>query len=273
MSLGKDRMTMARFGRVCSRLLAGASVALAALVAVALPAQADETWTWSTATHPAGAASVGPLGWGTAGGGVYRYHGMHFVPGVGHMDQPLGSWRDESVTGTGTIGKVLYTTYPGSSSAVDMGLIGTGTKPQAAKVRVSNGWQDANVMDVAHPGEITTGLTLCHSGTSPETIAADGYRCGRVTADCAVSSTQCSFDALASGGDSGGPVWWYRSGGITLYGWINGRAGFGDTVLARFTPVWALQDHDWTAAQTEVGWPVGNDGTGCFVTYDGCVRS
>lgn len=260
--------------RIMSRVLAAGAAAVTAIAIGAAPAQADDGWTWSTATHPAGAASIGVLGWGTSGAGVYRYHGMYFIPGVGHIDQPLGNWRHEQVTGTGTLGKVLYTTYPNESSAVDMGLIGTGTKAIEPRVRVSEEWQNALVMDVAHPGEITTGRPLCHSGTSPATMAAGGYRCGTVTANCGTTSTRCYFDAPAGGGDSGGPVWDYTPGGITLVGWINGRVSVGEgKAWTTFTPVWALQNHVWTSEQTKAGWPVGNDGTGCFVTAAGCVRS
>lgn len=263
-----------RASRIAARILAAGAAVVTAIAVGAAPAQADEGWTWSTATHPAGAASIGQLGWGTSGGGVYRHHGMYFIPGVGHIDQPLGNWRYEQQTGSGMLGKVLYTTYPNSPTSVDMGLVGTGTKAIEPRVRVSDEWQNALVMDVAHSGEIKTGRPLCYSGTSTASMAAGGYRCGTVMANCGPSDTQCYFDARVSGGDSGGPVWDYTPGGITLVGWINGTASAGEGVKwGRFTPVWALQNHVWTTEQTKAGWPAGNDGTGCFVTATGCVRS
>lgn len=250
--------------------LAAATVAVTTALAGAAPAQADDTWTWSTATHPAGAASIGPLGYGTAGAGVFRWHGTYYIPGVGHIDSPLGALREERETGSGVIGRVAYTTA-GVSGAPDVGLIATGTAPIAPRVRVSTGWQDAPVMDVSHPGELFAGRPLCHSGTSPQTIAQGGYRCGAMTADCAPTATQCLTNLPASGGDSGGPVWDYTPGGIELAGWISGTF-FGSTV---FVPVWALQAHDWTAGQSwsSGGHSAGNDGTGCFVVWTGCVRS
>ncbi|WP_374009704.1 hypothetical protein [Leifsonia sp. LS-T14] len=266
-------MKTTRGMRLRLRLAAAVALTLAIVAGGALPAQADDTWTWSTATHPAGGGSIGPLGWGTFGGGVYRYHGVDYVPGVGHIDTPLGTWRDEQVTGAGTVGRVAYTTYAnGKPGAPDIGLIATGTKPIAPKVRVSEGWQDAWVTDVAHPGDVTAGKSLCHSGTSPETIAAGGYRCGVVSSACGAASTSCYVSMGVSGGDSGGPVWWYSDGGITLYGWISGSF-FGSTAV--FEPVWALQNHVWTESESWSSWgyPPGNDGTGCFVTISGCVRS
>lgn len=250
---------------------ASAAVAIAAALAGAAPAQAADTWTWSTATHPAGAASIGPLGWGTAGGGVYLWRGVYYIPGVGHIDQPLGTWREEKETGTGVLGRVAYTTYDGKPALPDIGLISTGTTPVPPTVRVSAAWPNAMVIDVAHPGDITQGLALCHSGTSPQTMAAGGHRCGTMGFDCSPPSTQCQLSVPASGGDSGGPVWDYAPGGIKLYGWITG-AGFGYT---SFVPTWAVQNHVWTESQSWRSWgyPPGNDGTGCFVTAAGCVRS
>ena len=44
---------------------------------------------------------------------------------------------------------------------------------------------------------------------------------------------------------------------------------------AVFEPVWAIQNHVWTDSESwgAGGFPAGNDGTGCFVTNTGCVRS
>ncbi|ANF30633.1 hypothetical protein A0130_02155 [Leifsonia xyli] len=247
---------------------------MAIALGVAGPAHADAPWTWNTATHPAGSGSIGPLGWGSTGGGVWRQRGVYFVPGAGHIDSPLGNWRDEQVTGSGSVGRVAYTTYAnGASGYPDIGMISTGTQPIAPKIRVSDGWQDAIVMDVAHPGDIVAGASLCHSGTSPQTAASAGYRCGQALQTCSPPSALCSFTAKVSGGDSGGPVWWYSAGGVKLYGWIHGYDGTSGN--GYFVPVWALQDHVWTASESWSSWgyPAGIDTTGCFVTYTGCVRS
>jgi hypothetical protein len=202
---------------------------------------------------------------------VFRWHGVDYIPGVGHIDSPLGAVREEKETGTGVIGRVAYTTAGSAAGSPDVGLIATGTVPIAPRVRVSTGWQDAPVMDVAHPGELTAGRPLCHSGTSPQTIAAGGYRCGTMVSDCSPPTSQCLMNIPASGGDSGGPVWDYTPGGIELAGWISGTF-FGSTV---FVPVWALQDHVWTESESwsSSGFAPGNDGTGCFVVWTGCVRS
>ncbi|MEV8212726.1 hypothetical protein [Leifsonia sp. NPDC077715] len=253
--------------------LAIAALAVVAGVGAATPAQADDTWTWNTATHPAGAGAKEHIGWGTTGGGIYRYHGVTFVPTAGHVAQPLGSWMNEGVTGSGTLGRIAYTTYAdGRSQVPDIGLTSTGTKPIEPKLRVSDGWQDAMVMDVAHPGDVLPGGALCHSGTSAQTMAEGGYRCGEVRFTCAATSTYCYTTIPVSGGDSGGPVWWYSPGGIKLYGWVVGHVGDDQAV---FVPVWTLQNHVWTEGQSWSSWgyPPGNDGTGCFVTVKGCIRS
>ncbi len=75
---------------------------------------------------------------------------------------------------------------------------------------------------------------------------------------------------------------WYSAAGIKLLGWVSGRWGAWlesasppSYTLMLFTPVWVLQDHAWEAEETwhEGGYPAGNDGTGCFVTAHGCVKS
>lgn len=263
-----------RRGSVPIRAIAVAVMALMVAVATAAPARADDPWTWSTATHPAGSGSIGPLGYGSTGGGVWLQRGVYFVPGVGHIDFPLGNERDEQVTGSGVVGRVAYTTYAnGTSGSPDLGLISTGTQAIAPTIRVSDVWQDAAITDVAHPGDVVAGTWLCQSGTSPDTEASGGYSCGQSVQPCPPPTSLCFFSAKVAGGDSGGPVWWYSPGGVKLFGWIYGW----DTVTgnALFVTVWALQDHVWSASESWSSWgyPAGIDTTGCFVTLNGCVRS
>jgi len=49
----------------------------------------------------------------------------------------------------------------------------------------------------------------------------------------------------------------------------------GKFLFSSFVPVWALQNHVWADSESWSSWgyPSGNDGTGCFVTTSGCVRS
>jgi hypothetical protein len=239
-----------------------------------------EQWTWNTATHPAGAGGVPG---GTSGGGVWVYQGIYYIPGAGHMDRPLGAWRNESGTGTGTFGRVSHSTTPAdtSTSPEDIGLIATGSKPVAPVIRVSDAWQNAPISDVAH-APLKQGAWVCHSGRSEGTQKAGSYRCGTLDWDCTRTNKYCyvspassSGTGIVGGGDSGGPVWWYDgSGGVTLMGWVVGAAS-SEWKTMIFVPVWTLQDHVWTAEETWSSWgyPAGNDGTGCFLTTKGCFRS
>jgi hypothetical protein len=247
------------------------------LMLASLGAAAQTPWTWNNATHPAGAGGVPG---GTSGAGVWVYRGIYYIPGVGHMDGPLGDWRVESTTGTGTFGRVSHTTRPTQTeTGDDIGLIATGTKPLTPRIRVSDAWQDAPISDIAH-GEFRKGANVCHSGHSVTTQLSNGYRCGTLTMDCTRTSVLCylaaSSGGIVSGGDSGGPVWWYDGkGGIVLMGWIRGSMTVNGTQWGMFTPVWILQDHAWKPEETWESWgyPTGNDGTGCFLTTRGCVRS
>lgn len=236
-------------------------------------ARADDAWSWNEAQHPAGSGQVPG---GSVGGGVYRYHGIYYIPGIGHMDRPLGEWREEqSPTGSGGYGRVSNTTYVEGvgSKSPDIGLVATGTSPLAPIIRVSNAWEQAPITDVGHPGTIVAGQPVCHSGMSAATHAAGGYRCGLITGLCIALCAAFSDTGLAEGGDSGGPVWYYSEGGIVLYGWV--RASYSSGKGLYFVPVWTLQNYEWSAAETLVSWgfPAGNDGTGCFVTTKGCIRS
>jgi hypothetical protein len=237
-------------------------------------------WTWSVATHKAGSANTV---YGTSGGGVWQYDGMYYIPGIGHVDKHLGASMVERVTGTGALGAVSHSDNS-SSSNVDVGLIATGTKPLLPQMRVSNGWTNAKVTDVAHD-QIVAGTTVCHSGTSTWTRDRSGYRCGKLTTTCNSSGIACTFtnlDGLGAQGDSGGPVWWYHDGGVKLLGWM--RAAFpgmanGGYQTMTFVPVWALQKKDWKPSETWGGtqyvapFPSGKHTTGCFVTTIGCIRS
>jgi len=275
------------------RSLAGAvSLGLAALLSVSLPpladaknaSAADAGWTWSSATNPAGSASVPG---GTSGGGVWLWGGVFYVPGVGHMNT-LGEERWETApTGSGLIGRATHSTRPGSRKSPDIGLIATGVRPVEPRIRVSEAWKDAAISDVAH-STLPRGVEVCHSGTSAPTIGYGGYRCGTVHRDCERSrSTYCvvhHVDGLVYGGGSGGPVWRYDgSGGIVLLGWVRGQLNAGPRGVApdgtsqfmTFEPVWNLQNQSWTDGQTLTTWgfPAGSDENACFVTTNGCVRS
>lgn len=266
-------------------LLAAGTAILAAGHGVALGGDAafaaDETgWTWNSATHPAGS---GDMNAGSLGG-VFLANGMYYVPTVGHMVS-LGGWKQEMSTGSGGYG---YGAYRVQNLALDAGLIATGTRPLRGVIRVSDGWQDADIMSVAHPGEIVAGAFTCHSGVSATTRAAGGYRCGTVTTTCTAAQNLCFMSnsaGLVQGGDSGGPVWQYATGGVKLLGWIVGgnspldSSSYPNYATATFTPAWAMQNHTWTAAESWTGsagiapFPPGAMSTGCFVTYSGCVRS
>lgn len=224
-------------------------------------------------------------GGGTSGAGLWLYEGMYYVPGVAHVDQPLGAWKEETApSGQGGLGHVSHSTY--GTGGPDIGLIATGTRPIAPRIRVSDGWQDAPVSAVGHPGDLRPGMQVCHSGFADATQAAGSYRCGTVSGDCLASSTTCRVTnpaGLVSGGDSGGAVWWYDGqGGVVLHGWVKAASGTqvdGSWTTMHFVPPWVLQNHQWTTAQTWQGtsgvspFPAGPHDTGCFVTTQGCVRS
>lgn len=230
--------------------------------------------------------SNGQVWWNSSGAGVWKYQGIYYIPNVGHMVRSLGAMKTEgSLTGTGNFGRVSHTT----THNVDIGLIATGTKAISPQIMVSKTWQDAYITDVAHATDVTTdikaGMQVCHNGATTIRDVAKGYRCGTVPHDCFRTASFCSVEDLAgiiSPSDSGGPVWWYSPSGIKLLGWVTG--GWGTWLESAsppsytrmiFTPVWVLQDHAWKAEETwrEGGYPVGNDGTGCFVTAHGCVKS
>jgi hypothetical protein len=261
-------------------LLVVALATAAWTVSGASAAQAAESgWTWNSATHPAGSGNMA----GGSLGGVFRAGGMYYIPTVGHM-VGLGEWKTERGTGTGSFG---YGSHRASYFGADLGMIATGTKPLPPYLRVSDEWQKAVIMSVAHPGEITGGQYTCHSGVSTLTSAAGGYRCGTAN-ECGADSMICSITnpaGIAQGGDSGGPVWQYTSGGVKLLGWITGggsplsAAAYPNYTSAYYTPVWALQDHVWEPSEAWAGnagvsaFPSGALADGCFVTASGCVRS
>lgn len=247
-----------------------------AVSAAGRPAVASERWSWSTATHPNGSAHIPG---GTVGGGLYRYHGHYYIPGVGHMAGTLGQEDDESVTGTGVLGRVSNTTYTGApgNHFPDVSLVATGTEASNPIIRVSDTWPDAPLVDIAHPGDVATGDMLCQSGTSSETLAVGGYRCGKASYACNTYTVNCAFESLGgvvSSGDSGGPVWSVDGDGVKLYGWITGE-GSGDSNTAVFEPIWALQNHEWktTETWTDGGFPSGLFSDSCFITAKGCIRS
>jgi len=243
-----------------------------------------EGWTWSSATHPAGSAAVPG---GTSGAGVWLWNDVYYVPGVGHMSTLAEDRWETGATGTGMIGKVSHSTRPGPRELPDVGLIATGTARLEPRIRVSNGWGDAAISDVAH-STVARGVEVCHSGASVPTLQYGGYRCGTLYRDCErSSSTYCvvhNVNGLVYGGDSGGAVWQYDGGGgVVLLGWVRGQLNAGDGGIAAdgtsrymiFEPVWNLQNHSWTEDQTWTDWgyPTGVAENACFVTSNGCVRS
>lgn len=262
----------------------GVITVLTALLAGGGPAEAGAGWTWDAATHPAGSAEVGG---GDSGAGVWLYHGMYYIPGVGHMDQPLGQWKTEQApTGTGSLGYVSHTTYSGGLQNPDLGLIATGTAALQPTIRLSDGWQTASIASVSHGNDLPAGRPLCQSGVSTYTQAAGGYQCGTLQQSCTRTQSLCYLtnpNGMGYGGDSGGPVWDYTTGGAELIGWVSissgQQAANGEWTGLGFVPVWTLQTYSWTAAQTWQGssgiapFPSGNDGTGCFVTINGCVAA
>ena len=275
------------FGIVIAALFAVGSLGLPepASAEEASPAPLAGTWTWDSTTHPAGAGNIN----GGSLGGVFFSGGMYYVPSVGHMTSALGEWKEEHVSGSGSYGYAAYSAHSGS---LDTGMIATGTQPIAPILRVADSWQNAPIMDVAHVGEIVAGAYTCHSGSSVTTQNAGGVRCGQITGTCMGGATTCAISAstgIVQGGDSGGPVWQYTPGGVKLLGWMKsanpstalpgGDPSFPNYSSGTFTPVWALQNHAWTAAETWAGrpdvapFPTGEMTSGCFVTFSGCVRS
>lgn len=238
-------------------------------------------WTWSSATHPAGSGAT--LG-GSTGGGVWYWDGVYFVPGTGHMNATIGATRYEtSPTGTGIVGKVSHTSA--EQSKVDIGLVATGRKPLAPRIRVSDMWTNAPITDVAH-NSLPEGTPICHSGESTMTQKSGGYRCGVIVGTCSESAggwcVARNATGLGYGGDSSGPVWYYDgTGGVVLYGWVRGtqpslgQASDGSSILMIFEPVWNLQNKFWSEAESwgASGFPTGRDPAACFVTTHGCVRS
>ena len=209
---------------------------------------------------------------------------MYYIPGVGHVNRTLGSYRSESITGSGGLGNISHSDFYHVKN-LDIALIATGTRPIDPQMRVSNTWGNALIQDVAHE-TASKGTTLCHSGTSQWNRDRTGYRCGKLAADCVQGiDARCTFtnlDGLGAQGDSGGPVWWYHNGGVKLYGWmVNAypETVGGAYVSMSFVPVWSLQEHTWLTGQTWQGgsgiapFPSGKHATGCFVIASGCVRS
>ncbi|WAA65600.1 hypothetical protein [Microbacterium oxydans] len=232
---------------------------------------------WNDAINPAGSAKVEQRG--TIGGGVWLHEGWYYLPTAGHVVYTLGNPEIEFGTGRGMLGRTSHSTRAnGESGMRDIGLVATGTRPIEPRVRISN-TAKADISRIATPADLTAGTEVCHSGTSTDTLAAGGYRCGTLTKDCKRSSELCDMmnaEGVVSSGDSGGLVWIRQpDDSITLVGWVSARTA----TAGYFVPAWALQDHTWTASQTWVPgnaeappFPTGRQDTGCFVTTAGCVR-
>lgn len=233
---------------------------------------AEDPWTWSTATHPSGSAYTEGV---SVGGGVFRAHGIDYIPGVGHADNVVGTDRWERVTGVGHLGRTAYSTFvDGETHYPDIGLLATGSRHLEPTMRVSDEWQDAPITGIARPSDMKIGMRLCHSGMSGATRAVGGYRCGVLSRPCLEVSDSCpmeSYPRPVDGGDSGGPVWWYSGGGIKLFGWI---VDYSDGYSGGFVPVWSLARHRWTAKESLESWgfPHGKLDDGCFVTTRGCEK-
>lgn len=251
------------------------SLALGGMAVLPAPASA---WTWSSAKCPIGSVSGGE------GGGILKWRNHYYVPSVGHTKTVLGEnqW-DYTCGGTGFVGHTAYTTYNNGAILPDVALMGTGTDPLPKRMRVSNGWTNAAITDIAHGnGDLPNNASVCHSGMSSATQGAGGYRCGQLKGDCVQTMARCEVqnaEGIVQGGDSGGPVWWYHpNGGIKLIGWMsNGLTPIvnGSYTGALFQPTWALFQHTFTASQswTDRGFEPGQpSSTGaCFVTTQGCL--
>lgn len=260
---------------------------LSLIVALITPAFA---WTWSSATHPAGDVNIYGSG---SGGGLWLYHGFYYIPGAGHVDQPLGNgmWETPNTSagdppGSGFLGHVAYSTYPVQGTTwPDIGLIATGTDPIAAHVVVSQGWTNAPVDAYSTGnGDMPKNSQACVTGYSIYSEQHGGYRCGTLPYACTRSLQVCEVDSssgIAANGDSGGLVWWYNNaGGVTILGWLTNRgtvqAPDGSYTQGYFQTPWTLDHFSWTSGESWAGgngiapFPPGNDGTGCFVTVTGC---
>ncbi len=263
------------------------AVPVLASLLVAVLASPAGAWTWSSATHPAGSVNIGGS---ASGGGLWLYHGTYFLPGVGHVDSPLGQGMNETPNtaagdpaGSGFLGHVAYSNWTGSLSEPDLGLVAAGTDPIPARVAVSQGWLNAPIVSYSTGNDLPQGAWVCESGFSWYSEHAGGYRCGQISSTCDRSVSVCyAFNAngLAAAGDSGGLVWWYSGSGVEILGWSSVGAGAtapdGSYTGLGFVPPWALAHYQWTQAQSWQGgggvapFPAGNDGTGCFVTISGC---
>jgi hypothetical protein len=240
--------------------------------------------TWDIARYPDGSVGIGVA---TSGGGLWLYHGMYYIPGVGHVDYPLGKLLVETAGG-GPLGYVAYSDFNGSRHEPDVGLVATGTKPIPAFVHVGDSWTNAAVEGYyTGTNDLPAGTTLCESGYSKPTDRHQGYRCGTLTEACNRSSIYCIFanpQGIVASGDSGGLVWSNDGGGVRIAGWVS--SGFldsqypqlsdGSYTAGTFTPPWKVAHYAWAPAQSWHGgggiapFPSGNDGSGCFVSVNGC---
>lgn len=247
-------------------------------------------WTWSSATHPAGAINIGGS---TGGGGVYLYHNFYYIPAIAHVfttpgadvwETPNRSGGANDPAGDGYYGHVAYTTYPNTKYAEPQAaLVGTGTKPLAPYVMVSHSWQNAPIDSYANGnGDEPKGSWACITGYSWQTSQANsgqGYRCGQLDSNCTSSSVVCSItssNGIVSSGDSGGLIWWYSGKGVKILGWEDAaytgfpgdKAADGSYTRGQFLPVWSVAHHNWAANESWAagGFTPGNDKSGCFLT-------
>lgn len=245
-----------------------------------LAAAPAHAWTWNDSPCPLGSVDVSG---GASGAGAIRWRGYTFVPGAGHMSQVLGEdQREYTCRWDAMLGKVAYRV---ASGYTDYGLIATGTDEVAPNIRVSDEWTNAPINDIARGnGDLPAGSSLCHSGVSVATKANGGFRCGTLSANCLKSANAGCIvsnpNGIVTGGDSGGPVWWYHpDGGVKLAGWLThgygARLASGDYVGGVFQPTWKLLSFSFEAQNT---WTAGGFQTGrpsttgaCFVTTRGCL--
>jgi len=213
--------------------------------------------TYSTAKHPIG--SVAYIG----GAGMYFRDGHYFIMTVSHMAKNLNETIMEFAPGDGVIGVTAYSDKP-----PDIALIDTGTDPLPLQMRVSNNWNNAQIVKY-QDSDIKKGSMVCHSGWSANTQKSDGYRCGTLAYDCLYGASACAIKpnsgekTIVDGNDSGGPVWWYHPGGIKLIGFIYSKS---INEYGYFIPVWVYIINNWENVLE--GYKKGTGG--CLLLESGC---
>ena len=208
------------------------------------PASADQAWpspepigNFEIATY-CGAYCITPVPFTGNAGGEVSYAGQHYILTATHVIQnfPQGSQIYEWAPTYGPfIGWVGPSTQPRPTST-DLALIQLA--PSAAP---GGGWRPAlwlnktqtqyPVMYGSNNADLTDQSQACFTAWSANTQADGGSECGHIVGSCPVGTELCHYtkdgvSGFVHGGDSGGTVWRYVSGGVELLGVQEGGANY-----------------------------------------------